>query len=174
MLFLSIKLSGTAGMKIFQYENLTKFLNMLFEFIKENYSGPVNGKINNYDEMLNIILNSEYTGFNCRRDTDQYSVDFSLTQKIDKEEVYMFLFGKDESYGDNSLEIDLQEMGLNSYFTFSWNEQKLPPFLTDFVDNEGRLLISYADGSNENKLIDGGKYMTFDEFQVFLNRNRKQ
>ncbi|MBN2040866.1 MAG: hypothetical protein JW864_12555 [Spirochaetes bacterium] len=156
-------------MKISEYKNLTEFLNIVFDFIRKDHDKPSHETIRSYDDMLNLILDSEYVGFTCRRDIDEYSVDFRLNQTMGKPKVFIFIIGGTGGFSENSLEIDLQDTG-NSYFIFKWNAQKVPPFLMDFADNEDRLQITHSDGSTENKFIEIGKYMAFDKFRLYLNQ----
>ena len=143
-------------MKISELKNLELFLTTLFQFFKLNNIQSSIQPVDDYDYLLSRIFNSEFLSYNCSPNIEHYGIDFKLSQRIEEAEVYMFLFGKNENNESSFLLIDFGEKDLISFFTFTWNQKILPPFMADFKNDE-------AD-----------EIMTFEDFKIFLEANKKQ
>ena len=161
-------------MELRKYKNITRFLVTLFNFFKENEIGSSLQPVEDYDILLERILESKFLNFHYNPGI--YSIDFRLRKKVEKSEVYMLIFGEGSSDKSAHLLIDLGERDLTSFISFSIHGEKHPPFLMDFVDEHGKLKIEYTDGSAEEQNPDGFDIMTFEEFALFLaeyNRQKK-
>ena len=157
-------------MKICDYKNLSFFLATLFTFFKENGIEPSYNDIDDYDKLLERIIESEYIKMSYY--PGMYCVDFKLKEKIEKGEVYFFIFGSENN--SSSLLLDLGEKGLVSFFNFSWDLDKHPPFLKDFADINGRIKISPEVPGYDSDYLSINDVMTFEEFQDYLSKNREQ
>jgi len=158
-------------MKISEYKNLTRFLTILFTFFKENRIESSVYPMDDYDGMLERILQCEYE--NMSYYPGMYCVDFRLPERIEEGEVYMFIFGKENSSG-SSLLIDFGERDLVSFFNFSCDFEKHPPYLLDFADENGRIMVSPEIPGHDVECLNADDVMTFDEFIMYLNNNRNQ
>lgn len=157
-------------MKISEYKNLTRFLTILFNFYKENCITSSIYPMDDYDGMRDRILDCEYKSISW--DQGMYCVDFNLPERIEDGEVYMFISGNEDSSGI-SLIIDFGERGLVSFFNFSCDSEKHPPFLLDFDDDTGLITISSEVQGYDVEYFNAEDIMTFDEFIIYLNDNRK-
>lgn len=158
-------------MKIREYKNLNLFLSVLFKFFKENGIESSIMPVEDYDILLKRILDCEYKGLSYH--PGMYYVDFKLPEKIDEGEVSMFNFGRENTHGSTLL-IDLGENDLVSFFYFSCDFDKHPPYLKDFADENGRIKVSPEVEGFEVEYIYAKDVMEFDEFSTYLNNNRKQ
>ncbi len=143
-------------MKISELPNLKLFLSILFKFFKENQIESSLQPINDYNLLLSRILDSELISYSCHPNIEYYGINFKLEKKIDESEIYMLIFGNRKSDKSCFLLIDIGEKDLTSFFTFSWHQEKLPPFMADF-ENDG------AD-----------QIMTLEDFRIFLEANKEQ
>lgn len=157
-------------MKIAEYRNLNIFLTVLFNFFNDNEIGSSTSPVDDYDELLEKILNAEFISCRCNRETEHYGIEFRLSHSIEKPEVYTLNFGE---YGDDrspGLLIDFGERDHTGFFTFRWNEGMLPFFLIDFMDESGMLVAENSDGAYEGHFsIDD--FMDIYEFIAFLQSN---
>lgn len=156
-------------MKISEYKNLNRFITILFTFFKDNSIESSVYPMDNYDAMLERILDCEYESMSYY--PGMYCVDFRLPERIEEGEVYMFIFGKDNSYG-SSLLIDFGERDLVSFFNFSCDFEKHLPYLIDFADENGRITVSPEIPGYDVEYLQAEDIMPFDEFIIYLNNNR--
>ena len=156
-------------MKISEYKNLNRFLTLLFTFFKENRIESSIYPMDDYDGMLERILQCEYETMSYY--PGMYCVDFRLPERIEEGEVYMFIFGKENSSG-SSLLIDFGERDLVSFFNFSCDFEKHPPYLLDFADDKGRIAVSPEVAGYDVEYLNTDDIMPFDEFIIYLNNNR--
>jgi len=157
-------------MKIRDYKNLRLFIETLFSFFNENGIESLYDDIDDYDKLIERILDSEYIRMSYYQ--GMYCVDFKLNKKIEEGEVYIFMFGNKEN--SSTLLFDLGERELSSFFNFSWKTEKHPPYLKDFADTTGMIKISPEVPGYEADDLSINNVMTFEEFQVYLDNNREQ
>ncbi len=157
-------------MKLSDYKNMNEFLTVLFSFFKENGIVSSIEPIEDYDRLLERILECEFNYISYY--PGMYCADFKLSEKIDEGEVYYFMFGSREESA--SLLIDLGERNLSSFFNFSWNIDKHPPFLKDFSDGNGRIKIESEVPEYVVEYLEEKDVADFDEFTSYLERNREQ
>jgi len=162
-------------MKIRDYENLKLFISMLFEFLEKNRIRSSIMPVINYLGLLDKILDSEYTGYNCQDGIESYTIYFKPDHPIEDSEIYMFLFGENEKERSCYVMIEMMKSDepFESRLSLSWHEEKLPPYLGDFRDKNGMLKTENYKGLSESIFSDD-EIMTFDEFKIFLMRNRTQ
>lgn len=158
-------------MKIRDYKNLNLFLEILFEFFKENKITSSLEPVEDCDLLLERILDSEYTGKSYY--PGMYYVNFKLPERIEEGKVSMFNFGRQNTHGC-SLLIDLGENDLMSFFYFGCDFEKHPPYLKDFTDGNGRIKVSPELEGCEVDYIHEKDVMSFDEFITYLDNNRMQ
>lgn len=156
-------------MKLSEFENLNKFLSVLFAFFKENGIDSSMKPVEDYNLLLAKIINSEFNHISYNPGI--YSADFILNTRIEVGEVYYFIFGSTEAGG--SLLIDLGERGLSSFFNFTWDNEKHPPFLMDFKKDDKIIINSEAIGL-EAEYLEEKDVLTFDEFTRYLDMNSGQ
>jgi hypothetical protein len=154
-------------MKIAEYNNLKTFLTVLFNYFKDNEIESSANPVDDYYELLDKILDAEFTGYSCNPELEHYSINFRLNRSIESPESYMLNLNK---YGDDKsrgLSINLSEKDRDSSIIFSWYEGALPFFLIDFMDEAGMLVTENSGGTF------GGQYniddfMDIYEFIAFL------
>lgn len=158
-------------MKISEYKNLNRFLTILFTFFKDNGIVSSMYPMDDYDAMLKRILECEYETMSYY--PGMYCLDFRLPERIKEGEVYMFIFCRENSFG-SSLLIDFGERDLVSFFNFSCDFEKHPPYLLDFADDNGRITVSPEVTGYDVEYLHADDIMPFDEFIIYLNKNNKQ
>ncbi|HPS57644.1 MAG TPA: hypothetical protein PK514_06005 [Spirochaetota bacterium] len=157
-------------MKLSEFKNTKKFLTILFNFFKENGIISSIEPVENYDRLLERILECELS--NISYYPGMYCADFKLREKIEKGEVYYFIFGTgDESA---SLLIDLGERDLSSFFNFTWNIEKHPPYLKDFIDDNGGIKLESEVPGYDSEPLEEKDVISFDDFKEYLDKNREQ
>ena len=156
-------------MKLSDYNNLKEFLTVLFSFFKENGIVSSIEPVEDYDKLLERILECEFNYISYY--PGMYSADFILSERIEVGEVYYFIFGSTEAGG--SLLIDLGERELSSFFNFTWNNEKHPPFLMDFK-KDGKIIINSEVPGFEAEYLEEKDVLTFDEFISYFDSNRGQ
>jgi len=147
---------------------------MLFNFFKENGITSDLKQINDYDDLMKRILESEFISFNFNPSIENYGIDFKLSQRIEEAEVYMFNFGKSENTKSSSILFDFGEREFTSFLTFSWYEEKLPPFIKDFLNEESKIILSDDDENLMEPDLFWTETMSLDQFKLFLTENCKQ
>lgn len=158
-------------MKLREYNNTNMFLSILFDFFKENEIESSIIPVEDYDVFLERILDCEFKGLSFH--PGMYYVDFKLPERIDAGEVMMFNFGRKNSHGSTLL-IDLGENDLMSFFYFSCDFDRHPPYLKDFTDENGRIKVSQEVLGYDADYIYENDIMSFDEFLIYLKNNREQ
>ena len=156
-------------MKLNDYKNTKQFLTTLFNFFEENSIKSSIHDIKDFDTLLENILESEFLNFSF--DAGSYNVDFKLKYIIDSSEVYMFAFGNDFDDKGGDLLIDLGENHLTSFLTFTFDADRHPPLLTDFIDENGKLKPEFLDGSPAEETINESEIMNLGEFSKYLAEN---
>lgn len=162
-------------MKIAEYQNLNLFLTMLFTFFKkhgiQSSISCVENYIDDYDGMLGRILECEFKDMSYY--PGMYCVDFIPPGRLSEGEVYMYLFGNENTKG-SSLLIDFGENDLVSFFNFTFDSEKHPPYLKDFADEKGRIKVHQEVRGCETEHLFNNDIMSFDEFTAYLNNNNKR
>ena len=149
-------------MKISEYTNLNEFLTVFFNFLKENGIHSSMKPVENYTMLLARILKSKFNHISYN--PGMYSADFILSERIEVGEVYYFIFGSTEAGG--SLLIDLGERELSSFFNFTWDTERHPPFLKDFIDGSGRLKLNSEVQRGNAEFLDENDIFSFEEFST--------
>jgi len=157
-------------MKIYDYKNLNLFLTVLFNFFKENGLISSIEPVEDYDRLLERILDCEFNYISYY--AGMYCTDFKLSKRIEEGEVYYLIFGSEKDSA--SLLIDLGERELSSFFNFTWNNEKHPPYLKDFTDENGEIKIESEVPGNDAEILKDEDIMTFDDFDIFLKLNKEQ
>ena len=152
-------------MKLREFRNLNIFLNMLFDFFNEKQICGALGEKSNYEILRRGLLDSEFEDYTCSPSIEQYSIKFSINHIIAERFVDLILFGRE---GDD--EKSTYEDKFTSFFVFSWHEDKIPPFMKDFIDEKGMLITDGPEGPAQTK-VNRNEIMTFDEFEKFLRKN---
>lgn len=162
-------------MKIKEYKNLNIFLNRIFSFFKERELSGALEQITDYDKVKKEILDSEYIGYTCSPSIEHYSIRYKINHKIEDWFVDLILFGKKEEIKNNSFLVDMVEKkdATTSFFSLSWHENKIPPFMNDFIDEDGMILTESTVGSSLVK-VTPDMIMSFDDFEEFLHTNPVQ
>lgn len=156
-------------MKLSDYINLKEFLTLLFAFFKENRIVSSIKPVDDYNLLLDRILESEFNYISYY--PGMYSVDFKLSDRIGTGEVYYFIFGSRENGG--SMLIDLGERELSSFMNFSWNNEKHPPFLMNF-EKDGKIMINSEVTGFDAEYLAINDVCNLKEFTSYLVRNREQ
>ena len=103
-----------------------------------------------------------------------YNIYFRLCSPVADHEVYMSIFGSND-YQDKGGALLINMWGRDDdLLNISWFDQKMPPFVRDFMDKEGRLAIFHTDRETVPEKIDDDEIMTFDEFRQYLAEHSKQ
>ncbi|HRX16103.1 MAG TPA: hypothetical protein P5123_07305 [Spirochaetota bacterium] len=166
-------------MKLKEYKNLSNFLNVLFDFFKENNLTGNFYYENDTDKLKNILLESQFVSYNLSPFIDQYSIDFKTDNNANNANianqsfVEYIIFGSEHDNKSTGLLIDVSEKGssCNSFFQLSWYEELFPPFVYDFFDSDGMLTINHYEKESKVK-IEPKEIMSFDDFEKHLKKNR--
>jgi hypothetical protein len=157
-------------MKVADYKNLNAFLTVLFSFFKENGIVSSIEPVEDYDRLLERILECEFNYISYY--PGMYCADFKLNKKIEEGEVYYFIFGNKKESA--SLLIDLGERNLSSFYNFSWSNEKHPPYLKDFADADGNIKIDSEVEGYEIEYLNEKDILSFEEFKKYLEEHNKQ
>lgn len=162
-------------MKLKEYKSLSLFIYTLFDFFKENGLTGSLGQVNDYDRLAEEILDSQFLGYTCSPSIEHYTIKFRINHEIEDRFVDLVLFGNNESERSTSFTADIYEKEdkYGSFFSLSWYEEKIPPFMKDFINEEEMILTESTRGSAMVK-VTTDMIMSFDEFEAFLRRNREQ
>jgi len=161
---------GCSDMKVVDYKNLNEFLTVLFSFFKENGIVSSIEPVEDYDKLLERILECEFNYISYY--PGMYCADFKLSKKIEEGEVYYFIFGNREESA--SLLIDLGERTLSSFFNFSWSNEKHPPYLKDFADADGNIKLDSEIEGYEIEHLQERDILSIEEFKKYLQNNKSQ
>jgi len=162
-------------MKLKEYRSLSRFIYTLFEFFKKNGLTGSLGQISDYDRLADEISDSQFLGYTCSPGIEHYTVRFIISHEIEERFVDLVLFGNNESEKSTCFIADIYEKEdkYGSFFSLSWHEEKIPPFMEDFINEEGMILTESTTGSSMVK-VTADMIMDFDEFDRFLTRNCEQ
>jgi len=157
-------------MKLSEFKNTNKFLTTLFNFFKENGIVSSIEPVEDYDRLLERILDCEFNYISYY--PGMYCADFSLRKRIEEGEVYYFILGRGEKSA--SLLIDLGEGELSSFLNFTWNIDKHPPFLKDHADDKGKIKIESEVPGYDAEPLEEKDVISFDDFKKYLDKNQEQ
>jgi len=147
-----------------------KYIFKLLDFLKRNQILSALDSIKDYDELYGLLIESEYIGYECRPDIKTYALLFKIRNDYCQDKYYVFIFGKNS---DNQCKVSIDINRDISLLTLAWNENKLPPFLSPFIENLDHENISSKNGSVINLSVKEN-IMSFEEFSQFLHNNEKE
>ncbi|MBP7735480.1 MAG: hypothetical protein KA369_05850 [Spirochaetes bacterium] len=162
-------------MKLSELKHFTAFIDVLFDFFKENNITSCLYQLDDFDAMKKKLHDADVHEQTYLGNFRQFNISLRLCADECEDAVYYFLFS-DRNPGNEG-----QSGLVNQLLIEAWGNEyrimieiidnKYPPFVRDFLNASGQLRIAYISGDDELATIDENEIMSMGDLMNFLQKN---